>query len=735
MLPGEARLRDDSASTLLGNVRCRESLLEPLPRPKFCRDCEQKFWSAASHIAVFYPIFAQNFAKYHLATTLGMDGSVLQPEGSPAQGASASPSVAAALAGQLPEIATNPALVPSSFLPAVQNSLSAHSPFHQAAASASLAASAAAASSPPSPTAMVAAAQLVPAMGALTTNAGTTARPASTLGVSGGSAISASDGCTPASSVDTINAPTSPTAQTRGMPTASQQAVRAAAVATMPAATAAAAVALHQLRQHQAQLQQQQQQQQQQLAEAAATAQRAILQRKAEQQQAAAEYQAAAYTAAASVDPAQRAQATAAAQHAKTVYDIAGAEAAAAAQSLACLQTTAASIVSSPEQALPALPMTAAALAPVTATTPAQQQHAQVLGPLMQLHAATTAAIAASQPASLAVPASLGGASHASLSGHASSVAAAAVAAAAPLAQAAATAKQVATQKTMESQAAAAAYQAAALQASTTTDPTQQSVAVLAAQQAALTCQTAANEAANAAHTAVQLEQAAVATATMSATQLPASAPLAAQIAAGTLLPHSGHLTALPPQAGATLVAPTLVGNLGLATDKLAATNLHGVGAPPGSAVLPTAQVGLVPGASPLLSASGAAGSGMHAASLAALSSLNSGMSSVSAVPPPAVPSSVTDKGSPPSPGQMSVLSTLLPASTITSSEGGFTPPGSSLGQATNPFSQGSASVADQPTGGSRFGIVKAVCSSGGVFTRMTGANWDYEGEQYDINL
>lgn len=261
--------------------------------------------------------------------------------------------------------------------------------------------------------------------------------------------------------------------------------------------------------------------------------------------------------------------------------------------------------------------------------------------------------------------------------------------------QAAVAAKQIAAQKQMESQAAASAYRSAAVQSLQATDPSQQAVASVMAQQAAAMYQQATNEANVALAKAAQLEQvAASVTTTFSVaapvaapplTTIPASAGLAAQIAGTGML-----LSQMNPNITTTMT-----------TTPLAAT-------------LPEVQQTTI-GPSVGVLSSGLPIPGWGGEAYEPLSIPPSQMSDQQVNSSPA---GVVQTSQSQSQSQMQTQSQYAgEGSTATLSPKSF-------GESDN-YAARFESSHQLPT------VIKAVCSSGGVFVRGTGASvggWDYEG-------
>ena len=349
----------------------------------------------------------------------------------------------------------------------------------------------------------------------------------------------------------------------------------------------------------------------------------------------------------------------------------------------------------------------------------------------------------------------------------------------APLMNAAASAKQTAAQKQLESQAAAAAYQNA-VQAASALEPSHAAMVNAVAQQAAIMYQTASNEAAVAADTAARLEQAAntvaVTVTAPGSSQLsavpsavhpvPASAPLAAHLAAGAMLrpvsaalPAAAHHASLSntanlmqPPALATGLTPN-VGTTALLQphkqqqqqqqQQIIQTSA-GLQPFPGTAVMTGSTGGhsfmpgmqyhpsglqYITGQLPLQYQYHPAVQSTMGMSLDGLSYLGS-----------AVPSGAMMSGTLSSLGGASGLSSPFPSSGLSSPPPGggaglnSSPAGLNFGFGPMPSSsisgdQGSsaveASISPTPA------VIKAVCSSGGLFIRSTGGSWDYEGEFY----
>lgn len=457
---------------------------------------------------------------------------------------------------------------------------------------------------------------------------------------------------------------------------------------------------------------QQQSHQQHALADAAVSAQRVANQKVLEQQHAAAVASQAATTVAGTspTDVANQTQAALNAVQAQSVYEMASQDAINAQSRATQLQQAA--LTASLQPSAGNLAATTAAAAGVTLPQMQQQQWPSVaaIQPPPVVQAAAT--VPPLQPS--------------------------------PLAQAAVAAKQAAAQKQIESQAAASVYQNAAVQAASAIEPSHVAVANAVAQQAALMYQTAANEAVSAAATAAQWEQAAASVATsmtVPPTPLPASVPLAAQIAAGATLqqtqPNFSHAMLLAGQqhvAGlGALPSPALTAALG-ASSVPAQVPLPGAAAAAAAAQqlqqmqllqattgmnFQTPYLGITPNitASTLAGLSGNAGAvgsnpsglfvtpstvvnpssvfGTSLADTLAQSSLSSGIQSLG----------ISEQQRPvPAPA---------PALQVTTARAAAAAP---------PQQQQQQPPSPPPT------VVKAVCSSGGSFIRGSGGAWDYEG-------
>jgi len=468
--------------------------------------------------------------------------------------------------------------------------------------------------------------------------------------------------------------------------------------------------------------QQQQSQQQHALADAAVSAQRVANQKVLEQQHAAAVASQAATTVESTCpsDVGQRAQAALNAVQAQSVYEIASQDAINAQNRATQLQQAALTASFQPTGGTIAA-TTAAASAAAGITLPQMQQQQQWPSaaaiqppPAVQAAAATVPPL---QPS--------------------------------PLAQAAIAAKQTAAQKQIESQAAASAYQSAAVQAASAMEPSHVALANAVAQQAALMYQTAAHEAVNAAATASHLEHAAATmiTSTMPPPNpLPASVPLATQIASGATLqqtqPNISHAMLLAGQQNAAglgaLPAPALTAALGVPsvpTPEVAAaqqlqqlqqthllqatsgmhyqtpysttstplTGLNGIaGNPSGNPACNPSGLFVTPSS---VMAPPASILGMSLADTLASSSLSSGMHSLGiSEQHHSVPTQITAAVQTPA---LQIVTAPVPAHAAAS------PP---LQQ------QQQQPLIAPPT------VVKAVCSSGGSFIRGSGGSWDYEG-------
>lgn len=306
------------------------------------------------------------------------------------------------------------------------------------------------------------------------------------------------------------------------------------------------------------------------------------------------------------------------------------------------------------------------------------------------------------------------------------------------LAQAAISAKQTAAQKQIESQAAASAYQNAAMQAASAIEPSHVAVANAVAQQAATMYQTAANEADNAAVTAAHLEQAAATVAP--ATPLPASVPLAAQIAAGATLqqtqPNISHAMLLAGQQNAAglgaFPSPALTAALGVPplTTPAAAQQLQQL-----------QQTQLLQGTT-----------GMQYQAPFSTTGTLAGLAGTAAVTAAGSPSGLFVTPSSVLASPVSVMGTSLADTLTTSSLGSgiqsvglseqhpsapipapatVQAPALHIATAPHPATAtapvAAAPLQQQPPPPPRT-IVKIVCSSGGNFIRGSCGSWDYEG-------
>lgn len=267
------------------------------------------------------------------------------------------------------------------------------------------------------------------------------------------------------------------------------------------------------------------------------------------------------------------------------------------------------------------------------------------------------------------------------------------------LTQAAVAAKQVATQKQLESQAAASAYRSAAVQSIQATDPSQQAVASVMAQQAAALYQQATNEANVALARASQLEQAA------------ASVTTTLSVAAAAA-PTNPSLVTIPASAGLAAQIASTGAFLGQLNSNLTTTSL--------AVTLPEVQQSIGPAA---VLPSGLSLSG------------NSGEAYGEALPIPSpqmgIPSNPYNDPQVTTNSMGTLQPTPSQTQSQTQSQSQYAGEGSTATLSPKSFGESDIHAA-------RFGsnhqlptVIKAVCSSGGVFTRCTGGSaggWDYEG-------